>query len=94
MIEGRDSQAEPCFRAPLHKRRHEARANADLLTRLIRDELCALPLLGGQRSGARRAWILAAQARRRQWLATARRYDLLLREQESIDRLLRPLAAE
>lgn len=94
MIEGRDAQAAPCFRSPLEKRRHEARANADLLTRLIRDELCTLPLLGGRRCGARRAWVLAAQGRRRQWLAAARRYDLLLKEQTVIDRLLRPLAAE
>ncbi len=94
MIVGRDAQAEPCFASPLERRHAEARAQMALLTRLIRDELAAFPQLDGRRQGRRRAWILEAQARRRDWLAYAGRCRLLLEQQAMAERLIRPLAAE
>jgi len=94
MIVGRDAQAEPCFASPLERRHAEARSQAALLTRLIRDELAAFSQLDGQQQGRRRAWILQAQARRRDWLAYARRCRLLLDRQAMADRLILPLAAE
>ena len=94
MITGRDRQPEPSFRCPLHRRLNEARSNAKLLTRLIRDQLAALhddPTLSPARQ---RAWIIEAQARRREWLAIARHCDILIHERRMLETLLQPLAAE
>lgn len=94
MIVGRDAQAEPCFTSPLQRRHAEARAQAALLTRLIRDELAVFPQLDPRQQGRRRIWIFEAQARRRDWLAYAGRCRLLLQQQAMADRLFLPLAAE
>ena len=94
MITGRDRQPEPSFKCPLHRRFNEARSNAKLLTRLIRDQLAALRNNPEMAVGHQRAWIIQAQARRREWLAIARHCDMLIRERQMLLSLLQPLAAE
>ena len=94
MITGRDRQPEPSFKCPLHRRLNEARSNAKLLTRLIRDQLAALRSNPNVAAGRQRAWIVQAQARRREWLAIARHCDILIRERQMLQSLLQPLAAE
>lgn len=94
MITGRDRQPEPSFKCPLHRRRNEARSNAKLLTRLIRDQLAALRTNPQAAAGRQRVWIIKAQARRREWLAIARHCGILIRERQMLRSLLQPLAAE
>ena len=75
MIVGPDAQPEILFAEPRDRLRHEARAEIALLTRLIRDELRALPLCGPGQRGRIRGWILAAQAGRRARLAALYRLN-------------------
>jgi hypothetical protein len=86
----RDHQPDILFQGDtLRRGLHRARGEVAFLSRNIALELAAMAAMDDPvQRGAGRAWILAAQARRRKALAAAATYRRLIAEREQMSVLL------